>query len=213
MKKKLLVLSMIFTIGLLSGCGMTEEEASEYVKASLDAAYKGEFDAFVEITDSTPEGAQAMYEENIIHTMEAAGFSDMNITDELTEKYRQLFHDVSKAVDYTVGEAVESEDGGYDVMVEIYPLTIFAEVSEAEITEVVVDRINDMKKYPSDKKIVEITFEELYKIYDEKIKEPAYADEKIIHTVSIHKNEKGMYYISEEDMLTLDKAMFELNNK
>ena len=49
MKKKLFVLLMILTMGILSGCGMTAEEASDYVKASLDAAYKGEFDSFVDL--------------------------------------------------------------------------------------------------------------------------------------------------------------------
>ena len=211
MKKKLFVFLMILTMGILSGCGMTAEEASDYVKASLDAAYKGEFDAFVEITDSTPEGAKAMYEENIIHTMEAAGFSDMEISDELTEQYKQLFLDISKVVNYRVGIANETENGEYEVEVEIYPLTIFAQVSENEVTEAVIARIDGMKKYPSDNKIVQITFEELYDIYAEKIKEPEYSDEMVVQTVGVHKNEEGMFYISEEDMLALDKAMFELN--
>lgn len=211
MKKKLFVFLMILTMGILSGCGMTAEEASDYVKASLDAAYKGEFDAFVEITDSTPEGAKAMYEENIIHTMEAAGFSDMDISDELTKQYRQLFLDISKVANYTVGDAKETENGEYEVEVKIYPLTLFAQVSEDEVTEAVIDRIDGMKKYPSDNKIVQITFEELYDIYAEKMKEPEYSDEIVVQTVGVHKNEEGMFYISEEDMLALDKAMFELN--
>ena len=211
MKKKLFVFLMILTMGILSGCGMTAEEASDFVKASLDAAYKGEFDAFVEITDSTPEGAKAMYEENIIHTMEAAGFSDMDISDELTKQYRQLFLDISKVANYTVGDAKETENGEYEVEVKIYPLTLFAQVSEDEVTEAVIDRIDGMKKYPSDNKIVQITFEELYDIYAEKMKEPEYSDEIVVQTVGVHKNEEGMFYISEEDMLALDKAMFELN--
>lgn len=211
MKKKLLIVLMIFTMGILSGCGMSEEEASEYVKASLDAAYKGEFEAFVEITDSTPEGAQAMYEENMVHTMEAAGFPDQKISDELREKYRQLFFDISKSANYAVGEAYETDDGGYEVSVEIYPLTIFDKVNEEEITEIVIDRIEDMEKYPSDKKIVEITFEEMYEMLSEEIKNPSYYDDMVAQTVSIHKNEEGMYYISEEDMMTLDNVLFNLH--
>ena len=213
MKKKLLIFLMILTMGLLSGCGMTEEEASEYVKASLDAAYKGEFDAFVEITDSTLEGAEAMYEENIIHTMEAAGFADMELSDELLEQYKQLFFDISKAVNYTVGGAEESENGEYLVTVEIYPLEIFEDIDEEEITKAVIKRIEKMKKYPSDNKIIEITFEEMYEVLSEEIKNPVYSDEMVIQTVGVHKNDEGMYYISEEDMLNLDNALFALENK
>ena len=197
-------------MGILSGCGMSEEEAAEYVKASLDAAYKGEFDAFVEITDSTLEGAQTMYEENMIHTLETAGFSDMDISDELTKKYRELFFDISKAVNYTVGDAKESEDDGYDVTVNIYPLMIFENITEEKVTDAVVERIDNMKKYPGEEKIVEITFEEMYTILSEEIKEPEYAEDMITQTVRVHKNEKGMYYISEEDMMNLDSALFHL---
>ena len=213
MKKLFLGLLMILTIGVLSACGMSEEDAAAYVKASLDAAYKGEFEDFVEITDSTPEGAQAIYEENIVHTMEAAGFSDMELSDELTEKYRQLFLDISYAANYSVGDAKKTDAEGYNVEVEIYPVILFNEVNEETITKAVLNRIDDMKKYPGEKKITEITFEEIYNTLSEKIKDPKYSEDKVNVTVTIHKNEEGMYYISEEDMLNLDKVMFELNKK
>lgn len=213
MRKRIVFLLLLSIIGILSGCGMSEEDASEYVKASLDAAYKGEFDAFVEITDSTPEGAQAMYEENVEHTMEAAGFSEMNLNNELTEKYRQLFLDISKTVDYTVGEAIENEDGDYDVEVIIYPLTIINDIDEELVTKTVISKIEKMEKYPKDEKITEITFEVIYEILSEKVKEPVYDGQKVKQIITVHKNEEGMYYISEEDMLALDNALFDLRNK
>ena len=213
MKKKVLMLLMILTMFVLTACGMSEEEATAYVKASLDAAYKGEFEEFVEITDSTIEGAQAMYEENMVHTMEAAGFSDMEINDELIENYKKLFLDISKSVNYTVGAATETENGEFEVQVEINPLLIFTDINEEKITEAVIDRIMDMKKYPSEKKITEIAFEEMYEILVEEIKEPKYSDEKIVQNVGVHKDDDGMYYISEEDMLALDNVFFNLENK
>ena len=213
MKKKFLMLFMILILGSLTGCGMSEEEASAYVKASLDAAYKGEFEAFVEITDSTLEGAQAIYEENMVHTMKAAGFSDMELSDELNNKYKQLFFEISKAVDYSIGTATEAEDGGYDVQVDIYPLIVFDKISQEKITDAVIDRIEEMKKNPSDKKIVEITFEEIYEMLVEEMKDPDYSEDKVTQIVSVHKDEDGMYYISEEDMLNLDNALFGLKNK
>ena len=89
----------------------------------------------------------------------------------------------------------------------------FTNISEEEITEAVIDRIMDMKKYPSDEKITEIAFEEMYEILVEEIKEPTYSDEKIVQSVGVHKDEDGMYYISEEDMLALDNVFFDLENK
>lgn len=211
MKKKILLLLTIFMTGILSGCGMSEEDAAKYVEASLDAAYKGEFDAFVEITESTPEGAQAMYEENIEHTMTAAGFSNMEISDELTEKFKQLFLELSQNVDYTVENAVKTENGDYEVTVKIHPLKVSDKISEEIVTEAVLKRIEKMDKFPSDKKIVQITFEEIYKLLTKAVQDPEYEEKEVTETIGLHKNEKGMYYISEEDMLELDCVLFNLD--
>ena len=111
MKKKILVLFTILMMGILTGCGMKEEEAKAYVEASLDAAYMGEFDAFVEITDSTPEGAAAMYDENIEHIMDAAGFADLNLDEELTEDYNA--EDFKNYVKSKFYESVQTGETNY----------------------------------------------------------------------------------------------------
>jgi len=206
MNKKIILLLMILTMGILSGCGMSEEEASEYVKASLDAAYKGEFDDFVSITDSTPEGAKAMYEENIVHTMEAAGFNEKNLDAELIEKYEQFFLEAMNIADYTIGEAYDTPDGDYEVEVIVRPLKIFEGIDEA-VTDGVLSRIEKAKKHPTEKQITKISFEVMYDILSEKIKNPEYGEEKAV-VIRLHKNEKGMYMISEEDMIALDGALF-----
>ena len=207
MKKKLLVLFMILTMCILSGCGMKEEEAKEYVEASLDAAYKGEFDAFVEITDSTPEGAKAMYEENIVHIMEAAGFSELELDDELTAKYKELFLNLIKEVDYSVGEAVKEENESFAVDVTVKPMTILNGIEE-ELTNALLERIETLDEFPSDDEIVHMSFEEMYTILSERVKTPEYSDEEQIITIHLHKNEEGMYAIDEADMLALDAALF-----
>jgi len=208
MKKKLLICLTVFIMGILTGCGMSEEEAKAYVEASLDAAYKGEFDAFVEITDSTPEGAVAMYEENMDHIMESAGFSDLELSDELTENYRNLFLELIKKADYTVGNAVKNDDS-FAVDVTVKPLVIFDGI-ESELTDALLNRISEMDEYPEDEEITIIGFEEMYKILAEKVENPLYGEDTVNVTINLHKNDKGMYEISEEDMLTLDNALFSI---
>ena len=155
MKNKVLVFLMIFVMGILAGCGMKEEDAKAYVEASLDAAYKGEFDAFVEITDSTPEGAAAMYEENIEHIMEAAGFADLEISEELTNNYKQLFLDLIRQADYTVGEAVKNEDDSFAVEITVKPMTILVGIEE-ELTNAFKSETDDLKKIEIFKEISEL---------------------------------------------------------
>lgn len=206
MKKKLLICLCVLIMGLLTGCGMSEEDAKAYVEASLDAAYKGEFDAFVEITDSTPEGAAAMYDENMEHIMESAGFSDLELNEELTANYKQLFFDLIKKADYSVGEVVKNDDT-FSIEVTVKPLTIFEGI-EAELTDALLNRISEMDEYPNDDEITVIGFEEMYQILFDKVEAPVYSEEIVKVTINLHKNDKGMYEISEEDMLTLDNALF-----
>lgn len=209
MKKLILVLSAIMFMGTLSGCGMSEEDAAKYVKASLDASYKGEFDAFVEITDSTPEGAKAMYEENVEHTMEAAGFNEKNLDTELIEKYEQFFLEVMNIADYSVGKASETPEGDYEVEVIVHPLKIFDGIDK-EVTDGVLSRIEKMKKYPTEKQITKMSFEVMYDVLTDKLKQPEYGEEKAV-VIRLHKNEKGMYMISEEDMFALDSILFAID--
>ena len=63
----------------------------EYAQAVLDASYKGEFDSYMELTDSTEEEAREMYEGNVDATMAAVGFEEMGASQEMQEDYRQLF--------------------------------------------------------------------------------------------------------------------------
>lgn len=207
MKNKVLVFLMIFVMGILAGCGMKEEDAKAYVEASLDAAYKGEFDAFVEITDSTPEGAAAMYEENIEHIMEAAGFADLEISEELTNNYKQLFLDLIRQADYTVGEAVKNEDDSFAVEITVKPMTILVGIEE-ELTNALLTRIGELEEFPSDEEIIQMSFEEMFTIMSGRVDEPTYSDESSVVTVHLHKNEENMYEIDEEDMLALDSLLF-----
>ena len=207
MKKKLLVLLTILIMGILTGCGMKEDEAKAYVEATLDASYKGEFEAFVEITDSTPEGAAAMYDENMEHIMQSAGFDEQELGEELTENYKQLFLALIKKAEYSVGEAVKNEDSSFSVEVEVRPMTIFNDIEE-ELTEAVIEHISGMDEYPDDNEIKNISFQEMYDILSDKVEVPTYSEETVDVFINLHKNDNGMYEISEEDMLTLDNALF-----
>ena len=79
-RMKYLVFALVLMISAwaLAGCGgMSEDEAKEYAQAVLDASYKGEFDSYMELTDSTEEEAREMYEGNMDATMAVVGFEEL----------------------------------------------------------------------------------------------------------------------------------------
>ena len=117
MKKKIagiLALTLAFAT-LLGGCGskMTADDAKSYAQACLDASYKGEFDEYLSQTDSTKEEAQEMYDNGIDLTMEASDIENSGVSQELQDKYRQMFIDLYKNADYTLDNA--KEDGIMDL--------------------------------------------------------------------------------------------------
>lgn len=112
---------------VLTGC-MPEFDASGYIKACLDANTKGEFEPYAEITGSTVEEVEALYNQAI--DAEMAYIEGYNVSEEKKAEFRQLFIDMYKSFKYEVGEATRNEDDSYTVPVTTYKLIIFDGILE-----------------------------------------------------------------------------------
>ena len=55
------------------------------------------------------------------------GFDASDMPDSLKGKYRELFGEIAKKVNYTVGEAQKEKDGTYIVSVKVKPITLFTD--------------------------------------------------------------------------------------
>lgn len=71
------------------------------------------------------------------------------MTDEMTEEYRELFADLAKKTSYTVGEATREENGTYQVVLTVKPITLlkdtyaeFQEKAQEYATKVSNDVMN-----------------------------------------------------------------------
>ena len=128
-------LSILFVMCLavsfvLTGCA-PKFDASGYIKACLDANTKGEFEAYAEITGSTVEEVEALYNQTI--DTELSYIAAYSVSDEKKEEFRQLFIDIYKNFKYEVGEATFNDDKSYTVPVTTYKLMIFdGMVADAE---------------------------------------------------------------------------------
>ncbi len=207
MKKRF---SLIITMAacfsmLLGGCGkkLTVEDAPAYVQSALDACYKGEFEAYMEFTKSTEEEAKELYESGLDANMEASGITDVNVSQELQDQYRQLFAGLLGISKYTVGEA--KEDGeGFTVDVSVEPFIMFdtlqddliAAMSNSGLTEeATADEINSF------------VYQKMYELMSAKLNDPTYGDPQTV-TVHIQPDEDGVQTINEDDLVEIDTVMY-----
>ncbi len=190
----------------LSGCGMSEGDAKEYVQAALDAGYKGEFEKYIEITGSSEEEAQKLYDDNINMLLESVGFGTMVSSDELEEKYRELFKQIFALEKYTVGDAEKTEDG-FEVLVSVQKLSIFSDIS-AELEEKLEEEVAKLGEDASEAEINELALETMYDMLQEKVENPAYGEKDTV-TIHISQDDEGVWNISQEDLEALDQTLVE----
>ncbi len=184
-----------------------------YVQTVLDVSYKNETEAYMEIADATEEEADAVFENNLDATMEE--FESSPMPEELKPQYRELFGEIAKSVNYTVGEAVREEDGSFSVPLKVKPVTLFADTYDQfrekaqEYADQVTDSVMQGAEMPSDEEMQG----EVYRIYYDVLKAamdtgPLYGEARDI-TLRVAKNDSGEYEIDTEDMQELDAMLIE----
>lgn len=178
---------IVMTVALLAGCGPKKpapEDAQAYVKAVLDLMCTGDYDHEVNLAD-IEEGKETETRDAVVNQMIAEIGSQQNLNDEVKSSFRELMLAALGKAKYTVGEAVETEDGGYDVTVSLEPLQLFTGVSE-ELDAVLEERVAeeaDKILAMSEDEQTNYVMEILIELLNKKIEDPQYdpAEEVVVH--------------------------------
>ncbi|MBD5465782.1 MAG: hypothetical protein HDR22_08190 [Lachnospiraceae bacterium] len=201
-KKMLALMLALVTTLSLSGCSLfVQFDAAGYTKAVLDAATKAEFDKYIELTNSTAEDAQAEYDEVLESFL--AEFESFPLSDELLEKYKQLFIDLLAKTKYSVGEA-EKDGDSFIVPLTIEPLIIYdgfdEEVEEASnaFYEELQAEVDASGEVPSEDEIYERSYQLVYDILVARIASATYGEPQTM-TVTVSQNSDGLWSISDSD--------------
>ncbi|WP_346908225.1 hypothetical protein [Faecalicatena orotica] len=209
-KRIIAVLLAAFMLALLVGC-VGKFDAGGYTKSLLDVTYKNDTQQYIELTGSTKDAADKIFEKNLDATMEE--FENLNLPDELENKYRQLFGDLIRNVKYTVSEAKEDDNGNFTVDVSIEPLTIFDDTytdfqnqAKEYATQVSNDVMNGAPM-PSDEEMQNHIYELYYEILNQDLEKGLQYGETEVITVHVNRGEGDIYEIPQEDMTALDEAM------
>lgn len=208
MKKKLTAIAaaLLCLSMLMSGCGKkaTPEDAQTYVQATLDAYYKGDYDAYMEKTKCTEDEAKAMHDEILQANLDASGLESM-LDDETVEKLRQLFSDLFNNCKYTVSNAQEDGDG-FTVEVTVEPFKLNYDQMlvdmEAAVSEVDPETAANM----TEDEAVAYAMDLMFNIMSEKVTSPEYGEAETF-TVHIQPDDDGVLTASEDDLYDISNSL------
>ena len=182
----------------------TAEDARAYVQAVLDIMCTGDYDHSVELSD-IPEGEEAQLRDSTIASAVAVIASDSGLNEEVQGEFTEVMGEAFSKSKYTVGEAVPTEDGGYDVTVTIEPLKLY-KGAEAKLKEKVTE---DDVKGLSDEERNNLVFSKIAEILHENLEEPEYGEpQDVVVHYGIIDEQNNLWGVSEEEGEKLGALLF-----
>lgn len=216
MKKLSFIAACLLTVSLLGGCG-TKFDATGYTKAILDNSYKNDSTDFVAMKIGTAEEAADLYAQGLDSEMDGMlATAGGVISDAQAEDFKKLFADILAGAKYTVGEAVEQDDGSFEVTVSYEKMHVFGPAAETYM-DAVMDYANTIQEaalaggdIPSEdemtSKIVDLLIDSMKDAY-----QGATYDAAETMTITIELNDKE-YSPSENDLIDLEMALFDIDD-
>ena len=182
----------------------TAEDAKAYVKAVLDIMCPGDYDHSVDLAD-IPEGEEAQLRDSTIQSAVAAIASDAGLSEEVQADFTDVMRDAFSKAKYTVGDAVPTEDGGYDVTVTIEPLKLYAGATTKLQEKVTADDIAGL----SEEEANNLIYTKIAEIIRENLEEPEYAEpQDIVVHYGIIDEQNNLWGVSEEEGEKLGEILF-----
>ena len=207
--KKALVTGLVAVMMVVNLAGCGKFDAAAYVESCLDLLTKGETEQYMKMTGRSKEQAESDYESNIDAMM--TEMDQFNLSDELSNSYRQLFKDVYAKAKYTVKDAEKMDDkDGYYVTVEIEQMTgLFNGIQEELMTEF-TEWANsfDADTYPTEDEMYEQMYQMMYDLMSARVDSITYNDpqEVVVEVIG----EDNEYSISDGSMTELDEALLDV---
>lgn len=210
-------LSILFLFTCMLACFTTgcsfNFDASGYVQACLDANAHGEFTAYAEITGTTVEEVEQLY--NNMLNQEISYLDAYNISDAKKAEFRELFVTLYKNFKYEVGEAVKNDDGSYSVPVTTYKLMVFNDImSEGEtyMTDYVQQEM-DAGRTPTEDEIYAVAVDYMYDTISKNLESLEYADPVTTNiSVAPTTSNSKVYSMDQTELQNLLESMIDLEN-
>lgn len=206
-KRMIILLVSVLAAGILGGC-TSDTTVKTYLQALLDASYKNDSGAFVDMKLGTAEEAQMLYEQGI-DTGVSVFCSRLGVSDEYKGEFRQIYMDMLGKVRYTVDTAEKQSDGSYIVNVSYEKMNIFKPALELHQDNVaaMVAEWENASEAPTEEEMINAVFLEFKSSMETVLAEVQY-DEAVSMSVRIELI-NNVYTPNADDIAELEKALFD----
>ena len=205
-------LSLVLIIGMLAGCSSKPkpEDAQAYVKAVMDVICLGDYDHSVKLAD-IEEGQEGQVQEQVIEQGLASFGAEQGVSDEVKANFKETMLNAFALAKYTVGDAVATDDGGYDVTVTIEPLRVydgFNDNFETVLEEKVKANIDEVRSMSEDEQY-NFVMNVIIEMLNENLKDPKYDDpvDVTVHYGLLDEEQK-LYGCSSDEGAKLGEKLF-----
>lgn len=205
--KILLLLFCILTVSLLGGCN-SDKNVKTYLQALLDASYKNNPDAFIEMKLGDEGAAQALYEQGI-DTGVSVFCSRLGVSEAYEDNFRQIYMDMLGKVRYTVDDAERQSDGSYLVTVSYEKMNIFQPalaLHEENVAAMMAEWTN-ASEIPTEEEMIAAVYNE-FKTSMETVLAQVQYDAAASMKVRIELRD-NVYTPNTDDIAELEKALFD----
>lgn len=209
---KLLIGITILAVIVLTGCsdpGPAAADAQNYTQAVLDLVCKGDYDHSVDLAD-IEDDQELSLRDRMVSEILASLADDAELTDDVKAEFRDVLTDAFSKCKYTVGDAVPSDQGGFDVLVSIEPFKLFYGVSDKLENQIStafgdVDDVNTLTQEEYNSRIYSL----MAKLIRENLRTPFYdAPVEVVVHYGLLDEASNAYGISDEEGAKLGPCLF-----
>ncbi len=183
----------------------TEKDVEAYVQACLDASYKGEFADYILMTGSSREEAKAMYDGVIENAVLASDIESSGVSQDLIDKYRQLFTDLYKNARYEITNVTKLPSEEFELEVTVWPFAIMQSLQDKLMQEMENDPTIQEGNL-TEQEMYQIVYQKMYDIISAQIGSAEEYGSPIVVTVQV-KLDGDEYYVPDEDYIAIDNAL------
>jgi hypothetical protein len=219
MKKRIRTLlvvaaSMLLIISMLTGCGPkkpTADDAKAYAQAVIDLICTGDYDHSVKLAD-VEEGNEGAMRDMIVEEFVNQVNAQVSLDDDANTAVREFITTALGKCKYTIGEAVPTDDGGFDVTVTVEPLKVIPDGFAQEFQAGLPGNLGveaDVLAGMTQQEINNLVFKVMFNALTEKLSEPQYdAPQDVVLHYGLIDEENKIYGMDESQGEKLGSVLF-----